>query len=340
MTRVGIYGATGYTGLELVRLLTLHPQAEVTFATSESEAGKSLRETSPQAPDFVLVTAGNAPLNDVEAVFLCLPNTTSAPLAARAVEQGIKFVDLSADLRLDDPIVYEEWYKSPHPAPQLLPAPYGLPELGCRDEIAAARYVANPGCYATAVLLGLAPLAKAGLLKKGAPIIADAKSGVTGAGRTPKQNLLFGEVHGNFAPYNIGRAHRHLPEIEQVLATYGVTPGSLIFSPHLLPTDRGILATLYVSLHDSGAARQLFDAAYGGEALVDVLPEGELASLAHVVRTPRAALSLTHASDDVMIVVVALDNLLKGAASQAVQNFNLMWGFSETCGLLPAVGGS
>jgi N-acetyl-gamma-glutamyl-phosphate reductase len=232
--------------------------------------------------------------------------------------------------------VYEAWYKSPHPAPQLLPAPYGLPELGCRDEIATARYVANPGCYATAVLLGLAPLAKSGLLMKGAPIIADAKSGVTGAGRTPKQNLMFGEVHGNFAPYSIGRAHRHLPEIEQVLATYGIAPGSLIFSPHLLPTDRGILVTLYVSLANSSAARQIFDSAYGVEALVDVLPEGELASLAHVVRTPRAALSLTHASDDVMIVVIALDNLLKGAASQAVQNFNLMWGFSETCGLLPS----
>src|SRR5688572_30277118 len=218
---VGVYGATGYTGLELVRLLSQHPSVTLSFVTSESSAGKSLRESWPTAPDLTLVSAENAPLTDVQAVFLCLPNTKSAPIAADALKHGIKVVDLSADLRLDDPAVYEAIYKAQHPAPMLLPAPYGLPELIDRAQIAQAPAIANPGCYATAMLLGLAPLAQSALLKADAPIIVDAKSGVTGAGRQPKQNILFAEVHGNFSPYNIGRAHRHVPEVEQVLTKFG-----------------------------------------------------------------------------------------------------------------------
>lgn len=331
---VGIYGATGYTGLELVRLLAGHPQANIRFATSESSAGQSLRQSWPLAPDLTLVPSADAPLDAVQAVFLCLPHTRSAPLAAQALARGVRVVDLSADLRLDDPAVYAQWYKVEHPNPELLPRPYGLPELG-RDALIGAECIANPGCYATSVLLATVPLARQKLLVPGAPLIVDAKSGVSGAGRTPKQNLLFAEVHGNFSPYNIGRSHRHLAEIEQVLAGEDATLGPVIFSPHLLPTDRGILSTVYAPVTDMAAAQEAFAACYAGEPLIDLLPPGELATLAHVVRTPRAALSLTSASDGLLIIVSVIDNLLKGAASQAVQNLNLMFDLPEIAGLLP-----
>ncbi len=331
--KAGIYGATGYTGFELVRLLDQHPQVEIAFLTSESSAGQSLRQSWPQALDLPLVKAADAPLGDVDCVFLCLPHTKSAPLAAQALAQGVRVVDLSADLRLDDPAVYTRWYGAPHPNPELLPVPYGLPELG-RDALIEAQVIANPGCYATATLLALAPLVRANLLIPGTPMIVDAKSGVSGAGRTPKQNILFCEVHGNFSPYSIGHTHRHVSEIEQVLAAQGSVTGPLVFSPHLLPTDRGILATVYAQVRDLDAARAAFTTLYDGEPLVHVLPAGELATLGHIVRTPHAMLSLTPGGENVLIVVSVLDNLLKGAASQAVQNFNLMYNLPETSGLL------
>ncbi len=329
---VGVYGATGYTGLELIRLLSAHPNAEIRFATSEHAAGSSLRASHPQAPDLPLIHAAEAPLDAVQTVFLCLPHTRSAPIAAQALAAGVRVVDLSADLRLDAPSVYARWYKVEHPAPQLLPAPYGLPELG-REKLRGARCIANPGCYATATLLATAPLVRADLLDPAHPLIVDAKSGVSGAGRTPKPHTLFGEVYGNFYPYSIGRAHRHLAEIEQELGRLG-THGPLIFSPHLLPTDRGILVTAYAHVRDMAAARPAFADAYADEPLVTLLPEGETASLAHVVRTPHTVISLHPATDEVLIVVAAIDNLLKGASSQAVQNFNLMWGLAETAGLV------
>jgi len=333
--RVGVFGATGYTGLELIGLLTAHPQVRIAFATSEGSAGRNLRQSHPQAPDLPLVAAADAPLDAVDAVFLCLPHTQSARAAARALDAGARVIDLSADLRLDDPAVYEQWYGAAHPHPELLPVPYGVPELG-RDALIGARAIANPGCYATSVLLATAPLVRAGCLRADQPLIVDAKSGASGAGRTPKTNLLFGEVHGNFAPYNIGRTHRHIAEIEQELHKAGDGWGPLIFVPHLLPTDRGILSAVYAPVRDVDEAQAALTACYAGEPLVQALPPGELATLAHVVRTPRAVLSLTPVTDGLLIVMVALDNLLKGAASQAVQNFNLMVGLPETLGLLPA----
>jgi len=330
--KTGIYGATGYTGLELVRLLADHPNVSIEFVTSESAAGGSLRQSWPQAPDLPLIAAADAPLQEVQTVFLCLPHTRSAPIAAQALDHSIRVIDLSADLRLDDPATYEQWYGVPHAAPGLLPMPYGLPEIG-RTSLIDAPCIANPGCYATSMLLALAPLVT--LIRPEAPIIVDAKSGTSGAGRAPKQHILFGEVHGNFSPYNIGRSHRHLAEVEQELARRGLAAGRLIFSPHLLPTDRGILSTIYVPVQNEKAARDALVQAYSEEPLVDVLPAGELATLAHVVRTPRAALSVTSATEGLLIVVSVLDNLLKGAASQAVQNFNLMWGLPETRGLIP-----
>jgi N-acetyl-gamma-glutamyl-phosphate reductase len=332
---VGIYGATGYTGLELVRLLEAHPSARIRFVTSESAAGTSLRASHPSAPDLTLVSAADAPLDEVQVVFLCLPHTQSATIAAQAVAQSVRVVDLSADLRIDDPAEYERWYKVTHPAPDLLPAPYGLPELN-RFPLLGAKVVANPGCYATALLLATVPLARAGLFVPNAPLIIDAKSGVTGAGRSPKAHLLFGEVQGNFSPYNIGRVHRHLAEVEQELARAGYNGCPPIFTPHLLPTDRGILAAIYAQVTDLDAAQDAIRQAYATEPLVDVLPAGELATLAHVVRSPRAVLSLTPTEGNILIIMSALDNLMKGAASQAVQNFNLMMNFPETAGLLPA----
>ncbi len=331
--KVGIYGAAGYTGIELAQLLAAHPEAEICFLTSESSAGKTLQELWPLAPAFPLSPSIDAPLEAADCIFLCLPHTQSAPRAAQALAQGIRVIDLSADLRIDDPAEYARWYKVAHPAPELLPVPYGLPELG-RDLLVDASVIATPGCYATATLLGLAPLVREGLIAPHTPIIVDAKSGVTGAGRTPKVNTLFAEVQGDFSPYNIGRSHRHIAEIEQVLEADGLAPGGLIFSPHLLPTDRGILATIYVQTSEPEAAQAALREAYADESLVEVLPPGQLATLRHVVRTPKAVLSMT-AVNGILIVVSVLDNLLKGAASQAVQNFNLMWGLPETMGLIP-----
>lgn len=334
--KVGIFGGTGYTGWELFQLLSGHPEVEIQFVTSERLAGKSLKSSWIQAPDITLQSASDVDLDQVDCVFLCLPHTHSARVAARAKAANVSVIDLSADLRLNAPTDYETWYKVAHPAPELLPVIYGLPEH-YREQIKTAKMVANPGCYATAMLLGLLPLAKCDALIE-APIIVDAKSGTTGAGRKPKQNTLFSEVHGNFSPYNIGRAHRHIGEVEQQLAQVGLEKGHLIFSPHLLPTDRGILASIYTQVKDSQQAITAIQQAYEQEPLVNVLPQGELATLAHVVRTPLAALSVTAATENNLIIMVAIDNLLKGAASQAVQNFNLLFGFDETTALLNSSG--
>ncbi len=331
--KVGIYGGTGYTGWALIQLLIAHPKVSIEFITSERLAGESLRKSWPLAPDMTLVSSTNANIDDVDCVLLCLPHTRSAEIAYLAKKAGKKVIDLSADLRLKEATVYEKWYKVKHAAPELLPVIYGLPEH-YRDEIKNADLVANPGCYATSILLGLYPLAKNTVLLNETTIIVDAKSGTTGAGRNPKQHILFSEVHGNFSAYSIGRSHRHLSEVEQQLAEVGLETGKLIFSPHLLPTDRGILSSIYVQVKNADKAIQILKDSYADEPLIKLLPDGELASLAHVVRTPFAALSFTKVNEKQLIILVAIDNLLKGAASQAVQNFNLIHGFEETMGLI------
>ncbi|MDO9545613.1 MAG: N-acetyl-gamma-glutamyl-phosphate reductase [Pelolinea sp.] len=331
---VGVYGGTGYSGWELIQLLLLHPHVELKFITSERKAGKNLADVWPRAPGFPLQSASEVDLKSVDYVFLCLPHTQSAPIATQAKAAGCSVIDLSADLRLNDPADFALWYGVPHAAPDLLPVVYGLSEF-YRETIMGAKLVANPGCYATAVLLGLLPLAQAGLLAADVPIIVDAKSGTTGAGRAPKQHLLFSEVSANLTPYKIGRAHPHIGEIEQQLAVSGVGKGCLIFSPHLLPTDRGILASIYAPVQDAQQAAAAIQQAHQFEPMVKVLPQGELASLAHVIRTPYAVLSVTPVPGNMLIIMSAVDNLLKGAASQALQNFNLMAGFPETTALLP-----
>ncbi len=332
VVRVGVYGASGYAGQDLVEILARHPQVQLVFATSGTYAappvpGTALRYIRPEAAD----------LGGIDVAFLALPHGVSAQTAAQALKAGVRVIDLSADLRLDTPERYQQWYGHPHPHPELLPAPYGLPEIN-RAKLAGAQWIAAPGCYPTTTLLGLLPLLRARALKPHTPIIVDAKSGVSGAGREPKPNLHFVEVYSNFSPYSPGRAHRHVGEIEQEIARIEPEAGMLIFTPHLLPVDRGLMASIYVELgesFESGQAQVLYEAFYADEVLVSVLPPGQQATLRHVVRTNGAAISLTPVAPKHLHITSVIDNLRKGAAGQAVQCFNLMLGFPETTALLP-----
>ena len=335
MVRVGIFGATGYTGYELVKILSQHPQAAIVFATSQASAGQTLDVMYPQAPRLPLILGEEAPLDQVDVVFLCLPHAAAAETAVSALQSGCKVIDLSADFRIKDVAVYEKWYKVTHPAPALLAeAVYGLTEFA-RDALPQTRLVANPGCYTTTSLLALQPIMAAGVKTTG-DIIIDAKSGVSGAGRNPAANTHFMAVNDNLSPYKIGRAHRHLPEMEAIIKEWHPAAPNLIFSPHLLPVPRGILANIYVPLAEPWSEadlRQLYLDTYADEPFVRVLPQGELATLAHVTHTNRCAISLTLAGN-VLILTSATDNLIKGASGQAVQNMNVMFGLDETSGLI------
>lgn len=334
MVKAGIVGASGYTGAELVQILARHPGVELTFATSESNAGAALTDLHPSAPPIDLMALDDAPLDAADVVFLCLPHGVSAAKAVNALEAGARVIDLSADFRLNDEAVYGEWYRTRHPAPELLSeAVYGLTEYA-RDCLPGARLVANPGCYPTSILLPLRPLLAADLIA--GAVIADSKSGVSGAGRAPKQHTHFVEVAGNFSPYSIGRQHRHLPEIEQQMRRWHSNAPQLIFSPHLLPVPRGILSTIYVPLVEGAEEARVRDAmapSFEQEPFVHLLPAGEVATLAHVNHTNRCVIGLTW-TPGLLIVTSAIDNLIKGAAGQAVQNMNVMFCLNETEGLL------
>jgi N-acetyl-gamma-glutamyl-phosphate reductase len=335
MVNVGIYGVTGYAGYELLRWLGRHRAARLVFATSESQAGKSLAAVFPGPLDTPLFAPDDAPLGDADVVFLGLPHGVAAQTAQRARAAGVRVIDLSADFRLATPQEYTRWYKHEHPAPELLPAPYGIPEL-YRAALTDAALIANPGCYPTSVLLGLAPLLRAGALAD-PTIIIDAKSGVSGAGRAPKQNTHFVEVNESLAPYSIGHVHRHVGEMEQEAARLSSdqTP-QIVFSPHLLPISRGILSTIYVRVPldwSEERARALYAEQYAGEPFIRLLPPGQLATIAHTVHTNLCAISLTLAQPGLLIVVSSIDNLVKGAAGQAIQNMNVMFGIDETEGL-------
>ena len=335
MINVGIFGATGYTGHQLVQLLARHAQVRIAFATSEADAGRMLSDVHSRAPAVRLVAAADASLESLDAAFLCLPHGTAARTAAQLIERGVRVIDLSADFRLRDAAIYEHWYGAAHPAPGVLrEAVYGLTEHA-RPALRGARLVANPGCYVTSVLLALQPVVAGRALAVDANVIADCKSGVSGAGRTPAQYLQFAEVAGNFSAYKIGRSHRHLPEMEQLLTEWGAEPGKLVFSPHLLPVARGILSTIYVPLAagwNEARVRAIYAAAYAGEPFVQVLGAGSLPSLAQVNHSNLCALGIA-VSGQMLIVVSALDNLIKGASGQAVQNMNVLFGFEEREGL-------
>lgn len=350
MLDVAVFGATGYTGAELIALLRRHPAVRLRLAVSSSSAGRSLADVVPGAPDVPLVAASDAAasLDGLDAAFLCLPHGAAAGTAERLLEAGVRVIDLSADFRLPDAALYRTWYGLDHPAPDhLAEAVYGLTEHA-RADLPGARLVANPGCYPTSVLLPLVPLLRAGAVDPGAVIIADSKSGVSGAGRAPRLDTSFVEVADNFSAYKVGRSHRHLPEIETHLARLAAPPGgpssvrapSVVFTPHLLPVPRGILSTIYVSLAAGWTAERASTAlaeAYEGEPFVRLLPAGVQAQLAHVVRTNRCAISIAGCTPpggaEMLVVTSAIDNLVKGAAGQAVQNMNAMFDLPETTGL-------
>ncbi len=329
--RAGVFGGSGYAGLDLLELLNHHPQVELAFATSNTYVGEAVPGT-----DLTFVRPGSAALDDVDVIFLALPHKASAEVARRGLDAGLKVVDLSADLRLDTAESYERDYGIPHPHPELLPTPYGLPEIN-RANIIDQDLIATPGCYPTTTLLGLFPLLTCGGIRHGAPIIVDAKSGVTGAGRKPSLGTHFAEVYGNLLPYKTGRSHRHVGEMEQEALKLDGEIGPIIFSPHLLPVDRGLMSSIYVTLDDSlssGQAHDLFCEVYANEALVDVLPLGAQASLKDAVKTNKCVISVTPVLRQYLHVTSVTDNLRKGAASQAVQNMNLMFGIDETLGLI------
>ncbi len=335
MIQVGIVGATGYTGFELIKLIARHPQARLVWATSESSAGKRISDLYPTPDETPLIRFADAPLTEADVIFFCLPHAASMEAVARARDAGVRVIDLSADFRLPDPAIYERWYGTPHTQTGLLQeAVYGLCEVN-REAIARAELVANPGCYPTTVNLGLWPLARAGVL--GPRIIADAKSGVSGAGRKLRLSSHFVEINENLIPYSIGYAHRHIAEMELILGAY--TPDvQITFTPQLIPVNRGILSTLYVDVNPGLGeedVRAIYQETYGNEPFIHLLPPGQPATLRHTVGTNRAAIGLTPLPwPGRWIVTVSEDNLLKGASGQAVQNMNIMFGLDETAGLL------
>lgn len=332
MARVGIYGATGYTGFELIKILVRHPEVAIAFATARSAAGQRLSDIYPTLIDQPLVGAEQANLRDVDLIFTCLPHNTPEliPIVRAALDAGVKVVDFSDTFRIQDLDAYARWRKKDHPAPELQSAAvYGLPELH-RDQIRTARLVANTGCYPLTAILPLWPLVKAGLLADG-PVIVDSKSGVSGAGRSLSLKTHFGEAHETFSAYNIGRTHRHLPEMEQETGLH------IIFSPHLLPVFRGILSTIYITVRPGVSPDELraaFDV-YADEPFVRLLPAGRLPELRHVANSMHLVIGVqpVEPAQGRYILVACVDNLVKGASGQAVQSMNLMLGFDETTAL-------
>lgn len=336
MIRVGIVGGTGYTGVELLRILALHPSVEIKAVSSRAEAGKPVSVVYPNLRDFLdmpFVEPSPAAFGSCDVVFFATPNGTAMQMAPQLLDQGIRVIDLAADFRLKNPLEYEQWYGEAHVAPELLAeSVYGLPELQ-REKIRDARLVACPGCYPTAVQLGFAPLLKEGLVYSG-DLVADVKSGTSGAGRRAEIPFLMSETGESLKAYAVS-GHRHWPEIRQGLARIAGSDVQLTFVPHLIPMIRGIHATLYMRLCDQSIHLQtLFEQAYQDEPFVDVLPEGSHPDTRNVRGSNRCQIAVHRPMNQETVVVLSvIDNLVKGAAGQAVQNMNLMFNLDETLGL-------
>lgn len=336
MIRVAVLGATGYSALELFKILLRHPEVELTVATSRQDGSPSLASVHPSLTgrvDLVLEDPSpDAIAARADCVFSCLPHAVVTRFVPAFLAGGCKVIDLSADYRLRDAHVYQQWYGETHADPaNLATAMYGLPEL-FRDQIVGRSLIANPGCYPTSAILALAPLLKGGLIETSG-IIIDSKSGVSGAGRTPKLSTLYVECNESFSAYNVGR-HRHTPEIDQILSTLAGAPVSVIFTPHLVPMDRGILSTAYsvprrvvTDAEIIGVLREF----YQGDRFVRVVDH--LPATKDVAHSNACHLTARVVSGRI-ITVSCIDNLIKGAAGQAVQNFNLLYGFPETTALL------
>ena len=339
-TKVAVFGASGYTGEELVRLLLRHPQAELVAVTSRQYAGKTVAEIFPRAGSYAVArtlqftdAAPEKIGKEAEVAFLALPHGVAVEFAGPLLEAGARVIDLSADFRIKDPATYREFYAHEHAAPNLLnDAVYGLPEI-YRDKISGARLVACPGCYPTSVLLPLIPLLREKLIEP-ADIIANSLSGVSGAGRKAEIDYLFVECNESVRPYGVPK-HRHLAEIEQELSIAAGTAVTIQFTPHLIPVNRGILTTLYLKPTTTGRIDLAFDTAYANAPFVRLLGEGKLPDTKNVVGTNVIEIAWRHdPRTGRLIVMSAEDNLVKGASGQAIQCFNIMCGYEETAGLL------
>lgn len=335
MIKVGVVGGTGYTGVEILRLLAQHPEVELKAITSRGEAGMPVADMFPslrRRVDLRFVEPQAADLGACDVVFFATPNGIAMQQARALVDAGVKVIDLAADFRITDIAEWEKWYGMTHACPDLVAeAVYGLPEIN-RAAVKSARVVANPGCYPTAVQLGFLPLVEAGVVDAGS-LIADAKSGVSGAGRKAETHILFSESADNFQAYGVA-GHRHLPEIRQGLSRAAGQAVGLTFVPHLTPMIRGIHATLYARLTKDVDLQALFESRYAGEAFVDVMPKGAHPST-RSVRSANMCRIAVHRPQggDVVVVLSVIDNLVKGAAGQAVQNMNILFGLPETTGL-------
>lgn len=336
MIRAGIVGGTGYTGVELLRILAMHKEVDVAVVTSRADTGKRVDEVYPSLRGFVdaVFTAPEVDtLADCDVVFFATPNGTAMQMAEPLLERGVKVIDLSADFRLKDPQEWRQWYGMEHACPDLIrQAVYGLPEVN-REAIKQAELIACPGCYPTAVQLGFLPLIENGLIDSDR-LIADVKSGVSGAGRKAEMTTLMSETGESFKAYAAG-GHRHLPEIRQGLSIAANRPVGLTFVPHLTPMIRGIHATLYAQLNqDVDDIQAFYSQRYTEEPFVDVLPQGAHADT-RSVRGGNCCQIAVHVPQGGRTVVVlsVIDNLVKGASGQAVQNMNLMFGFDEREGL-------
>ncbi|MGA9667226.1 MAG: N-acetyl-gamma-glutamyl-phosphate reductase [Gallionella sp.] len=335
MIKVGVVGGTGYTGVELLRLLSAHPQAELQVITSRADAGMSVSQMFPSLRGHVDVSfthPDEARLEQCDLVFFATPNGIAMQQARGLLDAGVKVIDLAADFRLQDIPSWEKWYGMKHACPDLVAeAVYGLPEVN-RARIKNARLVANPGCYPTAVQLGFIPLLEAGVLDP-AGLIADAKSGVSGAGRKLEMANLFAEAADNFKAYGV-TGHRHLPEIRQGLARVSGGEVGLIFVPHLTPMIRGIHATLYGRLTREVDLQGLFEQRYASEPFVDVMPAGSHPDTRSVRGANHCRIAVHRPQGgDTVVVLSVIDNLVKGAAGQAVQNMNIMFGLPEDSAL-------
>jgi N-acetyl-gamma-glutamyl-phosphate reductase len=340
MIKIGIVGGTGYTGIELLRILARHPNSEFIAITSRKEAGTRVADLFPGLRgmvDLVFSDPSKTNLARCDVVFFAAPSTVAMHETRDLLQAGVRVVDLSADFRIKNVAVWEKWYKVKHAAPDLLPqAVYGLPEVN-REKIKSARLVANPGCYATAVQLGLLPLVEAGAVDV-AHLVADAKSGVSGAGKRAEEYLLFSEASDNFKAYGVS-GHRHLPEILQGLEAAAGKDVGLTFVPHLVPMIRGIHATLYARATKAADFQRTYEDRYRKEPFVDVLSGGSEPDTRSVraANTCRIAIHRPQGGDT-LVVLSVIDNLVKGASGQAVQNMNIMFGLEETMGLShPAV---
>lgn len=337
MIKVGIIGATGYAGVELIRILLNHPQAELVAVSSVSFEGKALSEVYPSLVglcDLPCCSAQEA-IEKSDIVFACVQHGISQEFAAQCAERGVAFIDLGADFRLKEEADYAQWYGGVYTHKQLHEqAVYALPEL-FREQIKKARILANPGCYPTSVALGLAPALREGLIEPQG-IVIDSKSGVTGSGRSPSETAHFPNCNEAFSPYKIA-SHRHTPEIEQTLSTVAGETLRVVFVPHLLPLNRGIISTMYARLKpgvEETQLREAYQRAYRAERFVRVLAPGKTANLRNVRCSNFCDISLhMDARTGTLIAVSAIDNMVKGAAGQAVQNMNLLFGLPEETGL-------